>query len=93
MKSFIISFILIAYSASASAQSTLFAASPIPENAEKRFCYYAGLTYSENAFVLITGSNTVTAVIQKTEERLLRCHKDDDGILSWTPESTMQLGR
>ncbi len=93
MKKFILSFVLVTFSTPAMAQSALMAASPIPENAEKRFCYYAGLAYSVDAFVLMTGNNTVTNTTRKSEERLLRCHKGDDGILSWKPESTMQLGR
>ena len=84
---------LLGLSSPASAQSVLIAASPIPEGAEKRFCYYNGLAFSENAFVLMTGSNTVTETTRNTEERLLRCHKSDEGVLTWKPESTMQLGR
>jgi hypothetical protein len=93
MKQFVWLVALIAGSAPAMAQSVLMAASPIPDNAETRFCYYAGLAYSENAFVLMTGSNTVTETTRNTEERLLRCNKGDEGILSWKPEGTMQLGR
>jgi len=93
MRKLMMSLIIMTCAAPAMAQSTLLAASPVPENAEKRFCYYAGLTYSENAFILMTGSNTVTETTRNTEERLLRCHKGDDGVLSWKPESTMQLGR
>lgn len=85
--------VMLALPTTVSAQSALLAASPIPENAEKRFCYYNGLAFSENAFVLMTGSNTVTTTTLITEERLLRCDKNDDGSLTWKPESTMQLGR
>ncbi|MDV7144293.1 hypothetical protein R3X27_16535 [Tropicimonas sp. TH_r6] len=41
----------------ATAQTALLTASPIPEGAESRFCYYAGLAYSKNAYLLIGGNN------------------------------------
>ncbi|SHI70656.1 hypothetical protein SAMN05444000_102280 [Shimia gijangensis] len=75
------------------AQSGVLVASPIPDNAEQRFCYYSGLAYSADAYVLLTGNNTVTETVRDVEERLLRCKKDDDGLMRWEPESTMQLGR
>ncbi|WP_299356537.1 hypothetical protein [uncultured Shimia sp.] len=75
------------------AQSGALIASPIPDNAEQRFCYYAGLAYSADAYVLLTGNNTVTDTVRDVEERLLRCKKGEDGLMHWEPESTMQLGR
>ncbi|MFY2824664.1 hypothetical protein [Ruegeria sp. MALMAid1280] len=72
----------------ASAQQTLSTASPIPDGAESRFCYYKGLTYSEDAFVLLVGDNTVTSTVSTVQERLLRCHRDGDGTLKWKPQST-----
>ena len=72
----------------APAQQTLSLASPIPDGAENRFCYYRGLTYSENAFIVVLGDNTVTNTISTRQERLLRCHREDDGSLTWRPQST-----
>ncbi len=41
----------------AAAQTALLTASPIPEGAETRFCYYAGLAYSEHSYLLLGGNN------------------------------------
>ncbi|WP_424831019.1 hypothetical protein [Ruegeria sp.] len=70
------------------AQQTLSTASPIPDGAETRFCYYDGMAYSEDAFVLLTGDNTVTQTVSTIQERLLRCHRESDGTLKWKPQST-----
>ncbi|NOD35929.1 MULTISPECIES: hypothetical protein [unclassified Ruegeria] len=70
------------------AQQTLSLASPIPDGAETRFCYYEGLAYSEDAFVLMVGDNTVTSTVSTVQERLLRCHRESDGTLKWRPQST-----
>ncbi|MEM7090295.1 MAG: hypothetical protein AAF496_12045 [Pseudomonadota bacterium] len=70
------------------AQQMLSTASPIPDGAEKRFCYYEGMAYSEDAFVLMVGDNTVTSTVNARQERLLRCHREDDGTLKWRPQST-----
>ncbi|KUJ82235.1 hypothetical protein [Ruegeria profundi] len=72
----------------APAQQMLSTASPIPDGAESRFCYYDGMAYSEDAFVLMVGDNTVTSTVSTVQERLLRCHRDDDGTLKWRPQST-----
>ncbi|WP_170770289.1 hypothetical protein [Ruegeria lacuscaerulensis] len=72
----------------APAQQMLSTASPIPEGAEKRFCYYEGMAYSEDAFVLMVGDNTVTSTVSTVQERLLRCHREEDGSLKWKPQST-----
>ncbi len=72
----------------APAQQTLSLASPIPGGAENRFCYYKGMAYSEDAFVLLVGDNTVTSTVSTVQERLLRCHRDSDGTLKWKPQST-----
>ncbi|WP_170329358.1 hypothetical protein [Ruegeria arenilitoris] len=72
----------------APAQQMLSTASPIPEGAEKRFCYYDGMAYSQDAFVLLTGDNTVTETVSTIQERLLRCHREGDGTLKWKPQST-----
>ncbi|MEM6657472.1 MAG: hypothetical protein AAF625_05245, partial [Pseudomonadota bacterium] len=58
------------------AQQMLSTASPIPDGAEKRFCYYEGMAYSEDAFVLMVGDNTVTSTVNARQERLLRCHRE-----------------
>ena len=53
-------------------------ASPIPDGAETRFCYHAGLAYSENALVTIDipfRRESPTAV----QKRLLRCVQSDSG--------------
>ncbi|WP_170764188.1 hypothetical protein [Ruegeria lacuscaerulensis] len=70
------------------AQQTLSLASPIPDGAESRFCYYKGMAYSQDAFVLLTGDNTVTETVSTIQERLLRCHRESDGTLKWKPQST-----
>lgn len=49
----------------AQAQSTLLTASPIPDDAERRFCYYAGLAYSVDSYILIGGTQ-VTQVTGST---------------------------
>ena len=72
----------------ASAQQMLSTASPIPDGAETRFCYYDGMAYSEDAFVLMVGDNTVTSTVSTVQERLLRCHREEDGSLKWKPQST-----
>ncbi|WP_171236528.1 hypothetical protein [Ruegeria sp. HKCCA6837] len=72
----------------AGAQQTISLASPIPDGAETRFCYYEGLAYSEDAFVLMVGDNTVTSTVSTVQERLLRCHRESDGTLKWRPQST-----
>lgn len=72
----------------ASAQQTLTTASPIPDGAETKFCYYNGMAYSQDAFVLLVGDNTVTQTVSTIQERLLRCHRESDGTLKWKPQST-----
>ncbi|WP_037310235.1 hypothetical protein [Ruegeria halocynthiae] len=75
------------------AQQTLSTASPIPDGAETRFCYYQGMAYSLDAFVVIFGDNTVTSTASTREEHLLRCIKGDDGTMSWKPQSSFQISR
>ena len=77
----------------APAQQTLSLASPIPDGAETRFCYYKGLAYSPDSFIVIFGDNTVTETINTREERLLRCVSSDKGTMHWKPQSTFQVGR
>lgn len=75
------------------AQQTLSLASPIPDGAETRFCYYKGLAYSLDSFIVIFGDNTVTETINTREERLLRCVSNDKGNMHWNPQSTFQVSR
>ncbi|MTI03828.1 MULTISPECIES: hypothetical protein [Alphaproteobacteria] len=75
------------------AQQTLSTASPIPDGAETRFCYYEGMAYSLDSFILVTGDNTVTSTITTREERLLRCVRGDDGGMHWKPQSTFQVSK
>ncbi len=88
MKTLTLGLTLAVLASTAAAQQTLSLASPIPDGAESRFCYYEGLAYSEDAFVLLVGDNTVTDTISTVQERLLRCHRDSDGTLKWRPQST-----
>ncbi len=88
MKAFTLWLALTLLASTTSAQQTLSLASPMPDGAEIRFCYYEGLAYSEDAFVLMVGDNTVTNTITTVQERLLRCHRDSDGTLKWRPQST-----
>lgn len=77
----------------APAQTTLSTASPIPDGAETRFCYYRGMAYSLDSFIVITGDNTVTPTINTREERLLRCVSNDKGAMHWKPQSTFQVSQ
>ncbi|WP_425083137.1 hypothetical protein [Ruegeria profundi] len=88
MKALTLGLALTLLASTTSAQQTLSLASPMPDGAETRFCYYEGLAYSEDAFVLMVGDNTVTNTITTVQERLLRCHRDSDGTLKWRPQST-----
>ncbi|WP_319546853.1 hypothetical protein [Ruegeria conchae] len=90
MKTLTLGLALTLLASAAPAQQMLSTASPIPDGAETRFCYYDGMAYSQDAFVLLTGDNTVTSTISTREERLLRCHRNDDGSLTWKPQSTFQ---
>ncbi len=93
MKTLTLGLALTLLASQATAQQTLSTASPIPDGAETRFCYYGGMAYSMDAFVVIFGDNTVTDTISTREEHLLRCVKNDDGSLSWKPQSSFQIGR
>ncbi|MDA7967071.1 hypothetical protein [Ruegeria sp.] len=93
MKTLTLGLALTLLATQAPAQQTLSTASPIPDGAETRFCYYAGMAYSEDAFVVVFGDNTVTSTISTREERLLRCHRNEDGSLKWRPQSTFQVNK
>ncbi|NOD62853.1 MULTISPECIES: hypothetical protein [unclassified Ruegeria] len=88
MKALTFGLALTLLASQAPAQQMLSTASPIPDGAETRFCYYDGMAYSEDAFVLMVGDNTVTSTITTVQERLLRCHRNSDGTLKWKPQST-----
>lgn len=74
------------------AQGQTLSASPIPDGVENRFCYYAGLAYSLNSYIIISSSNSVTATSSETRERLLECVAADDGSLRWVGRSKIQNG-
>ncbi len=93
MKTLTLSLALALLASQASAQQTLSTASPIPDGAETRFCYYGGMAYSQDAFIVVFGDNTVTETISTREEHLLRCIKNSDGNLSWKPQSSFQISR
>ena len=93
MKSLTLGLAFALLASQASAQQTLLAASPIPVGAELRFCYYQGMAYSVDAFVVIFGDNTVTETSSTREEHLLRCIKGGDGLMKWKPQSSFQISR
>ena len=93
MKYVVTALALALMSKGAFAQSTFLSASPIPEDAEKRFCYYEGLAYSLSAFIVRAGSNQTTESSGNREEALLQCVSRDDGTLEWAVVSNMKLGR
>ncbi len=72
----------------ANAQGQSLVASPIPDDAEHRFCYYADLSYSLNSLILLTGSNEVTIVSEEKQQQLLECVITDDGIYKWVATSS-----
>lgn len=88
MKTFTLGLALTLLASAAPAQQMISTASPIPDGAETRFCYYEGMAYSQDAFVLMVGDNTVTDTVRTVQERLLRCHRESDGTLKWKPQST-----
>ncbi len=93
MKTLTLGLALTLLATQAPAQQMLSTASPIPEGAETRFCYYDGMAYSQDAFILLVGDNTVTSTTRTREERLLRCTRKDDGTLHWKPQSTFQVSK
>jgi hypothetical protein len=76
----------------AEAQSQTLSVSPIPDGVESRFCYYAGLAYSPQSYILVTGSNSVTTTSNEVQERLLQCVASDDGPLHWVGRSKVRNG-
>ena len=66
----IITFAMCGTALAQEASSTVLSGvSPIPSDAEKRFCYYAGLAYSPDAYLPLTGSAKTV---------LLQCIKSGD---------------
>jgi len=76
----------------APAQSQTLSVSPIPDGVENRFCYYAGLAYSPQSYIIITGSNSVTTTSNEVQERLLQCVASDEGPLHWVGRSKVRNG-
>ncbi|MHA3977277.1 hypothetical protein ACW9UR_06275 [Halovulum sp. GXIMD14794] len=66
--------------------------SPIPDDAEGRFCYYAGLAYSEKAYILLTGPTEEVEGSARTAQRLLECIMEGDRM-RWIGRSTIQVGQ
>jgi len=67
--------------------------SPIPQGAEERFCYYAGLAYSPDAIVSLDIPLARQGQLL-TQKGVLLCTRDPEtGLLSWAvvdtdPQST-----
>lgn len=93
MKAVFQSIPLVLLASGAFAQTGVISASPIPERAETRFCYYAGLNYSLHAYIILTGSNNVTRTSNQEEQALLQCVKGQDGVMSWDVKTNLKLGR
>ncbi|MBO9444549.1 hypothetical protein [Ruegeria sp. R14_0] len=93
MKSLTLGLAFALLASQAGAQQSLIGASPIPVGAELRFCYYNGLAYSADAYVVISGKNNVTETSSAREEHLLRCRKGSDGLMRWQPESGININR
>ena len=75
--------ILIAASSSAAlAQSSLLSVSPIPDDAEKRFCYYEGLSYSSQSLLTVDVPFRRESA-EATQKRLLKCVVSEEGDLFW----------
>lgn len=89
-----------AFAAALFASSTLHAQpvpeligpSPIPEGAEKRFCYYAGLAYSEESYILLSGPTEEVEGSAVNAQRLLECINDGDRM-RWIGRSSIQVGQ
>lgn len=87
------------------AQSVLTTASPIPESAETRFCYYDGRAYSKNSYIVVSGEkrqlqtsdsngalNSGNELRAQANTKLLHCVKDDDGIMIWKSTASITIG-
>ena len=73
---------LVAGTASVAAAQTL-SVSPIPDGVEGRFCYYAGLAYSESASLTLDVPNRREGT-EATQAREFLCSRDEEsGSLIW----------
>ena len=74
---------LIAASGSAAlAQSSILSVSPIPDDAQKRFCYYEGLAYSSQSLLTVDVPFRRESA-EATQKRLLKCVVSEEGDLFW----------
>ena len=64
------------------AQSTMLSVSPIPDDAEKRFCYYDGLAYSSQSLLTVDVPFRRDSA-EATQKRLLKCVVSEEGDLFW----------
>ena len=88
----------------AAAQTSLLTASPIPEGAESKFCYYAGMAYSPKSVIIIGGNNERAQSVSggalnsggqvRVQEtgKAFECMASGDGVMQWNSIATLQLG-
>ncbi|MBE1282203.1 MAG: hypothetical protein GJ676_02725 [Rhodobacteraceae bacterium] len=86
---------LLGVAQAATAQQSFLTASPIPDDAETRFCYYDGLAHSKGSVIAIqTGErlsqavdgnavNSGGAVREVEAQQLIECAVSDDGQFVW----------
>lgn len=68
--------LILAGQAGAEPPAPAFGASPLPDQAELRFCYYAGLAYSPGATVTVVAPIR-REVVSDRPRRTLRCTADE----------------
>jgi hypothetical protein len=71
-----------ASSSAALAQSTMLSVSPIPDDAQKRFCYYEGLAYSSQSLLTVDVPFRRESA-EATQKRLMKCVVSEEGDLFW----------
>ncbi len=64
------------------AQSSVLSVSPIPDDAQKRFCYYEGLAYSSQSLLTVDVPFRRESA-EATQKRLLKCVVSEEGDLFW----------
>ena len=64
------------------AQSSILSVSPIPDDAEKRFCYYGGLAYSSEALLTVDVPFRRESA-EAVQKRLLKCVVSEEGGFFW----------
>lgn len=65
------------------ASAEMLSVSPIPDSAEARFCYYAGLAYSESASLTVQVPDRRQGT-EALQQRAFICVRDDaSGNLIW----------